>query len=290
MKTMKQVGKTIIMNLFACLITNCQSQPQSATRQNDLSRNDLKGNVKTITSIQYSFDTDEDGSEVKKIKSKEYKQYNQQGNIEEECEYDEIGDLKVRYTIQYKKGREVSRHIYIKNRVISYLHPEELIGKTRSIYDKKGNMVELHSIGNKMNTQTIMQYDSTGNKIYEKQTSLLFKDTIEYHYKYKNRLLIETTSYHNEKQQSWIRVVYNEQDKVKEEERLNERGELIERTAFEYNEKGYCFKKSTYSGSGELLMANEISLEYDEHDNVIKRVFYQVGKPVAEEVITIEYY
>ena len=284
---MKQFGKIIIMNLFACLITSCQSQPQSAIRLND-----LKGNVKTTTSIQYSFDTDEDGNEVKKIKRKEYKQYNQEGNIEEEHEYDERDDLKVKYTIQYKKGREASRHTYTKNRVISYLHPEELIGKTRSIYDKKGNMVELltyYSTG-KIYAQTIMKYDSIDNKIHEKQTSVLFKDTIEHHYKYKNRLLIETTSYRNEKQQSWVRIVYNEQGKVKEEERLNESGELIERTAFEYNEKGYRVKESTYSGSGELLMANEISLEYDGYDNVVKRVSYQVGKPVAEELITILYY
>ena len=283
METLKQISKIILINLLACLTTNCQYQ---SLQENDLSRNELKGNVKTTTSM--SFNMDEDGNEISELKRKTHTRYNRQGNIEEECVYDEESNLERKFTIQYdEKGKEISRCFYDQD--------NELEGKIYSLYNRKGNIVELqsyNSTSDDMYEQTIIKYDSKGNRAYLKQTFLPTNSTIEIHYKYKDGLLAETISYLNKKELLRYRKTYNEQGKVKEEEWQHEKNKSKERKNFEYDEKSNLFKVSTYRdcGSNKFYLVSEMSFEYDEHANVIKRVSYISDKPIAEERITIEYY
>ena len=143
--------------VFALLIMGCNSKQ----KENDLTKNDIKGDVKSIIEERhsatvrfgeieketrksyYEVDFNEDGN-LKVISSydsdgsvdgKRTFEYDEEGNKVEEIEYNSDGSIDYKYTYEYDEEGNLEEEI-------RYDSDGSIFGKDKFEYDEEGNKVE----------------------------------------------------------------------------------------------------------------------------------------------------
>lgn len=150
--------------LMLAMIWACQKPPQGNIKS-DLDLRNLKGNVKTITEINYTI-------------SGKYQTtilFNEDGFITEQTTYNPDGSLIRKWINEYDdQNRQLSRHCYVRNDSLSYiLHYR---------YNSHGKLASTHVLApdNRLITQYATQYDEKQNVI--KETALAEDATFKYLY------------------------------------------------------------------------------------------------------------
>ena len=167
-----------------CLVSCNQSE-----KKNDLTEENLKGKVKSITENTYEavdkFGQIEKGdvlvdSSAVYTDDGRFKIYNEKGNKIEENYYNSNGSLIYKNTYKYdEKGNKIEENYYNSN--------GRLYSKTTYKYDEKGNMIEdnfYDSDDGSLIYKTTYKYDEKGNIIeenhYDSNGRLDSKYTYEY--------------------------------------------------------------------------------------------------------------
>ena len=166
-----------------CLVSCNQSE-----KKNDLTEENLKGKVKSITENTYEavekFGQIEKGdvlvdSSAVYTDDGHFKIYNEKGNKIEENYYNSNGSLIYKNTYKYdEKGNKIEENYYNSN--------GRLYSKTTYKYDEKGNKIEEYHYDEdgKFNYKYTYKYDEKGNNIeknnYDSNGRLDSKYTYEY--------------------------------------------------------------------------------------------------------------
>ena len=167
-----------------CLVSCNQSE-----KKNDLTEENLKGKVKSITENTYEavekFGQIEKGdvlvdSSAVYTDDGHFKIYNEKGNKIEENYYNSNGSLIYKNTYKYdEKGNKIEENYYNSN--------GRLYSKTTYKYDEKGNMIEdnfYDSDDGSLIYKNTYKYDEKGNNIeknnYDSNGRLDSKYTYEY--------------------------------------------------------------------------------------------------------------
>ena len=167
-----------------CLVSCNQSE-----KKNDLTEENLKGKVKSITENTYEavdkFGQIEKGdvlvdSSAVYTDDGRFKIYNEKGNKIEENYYNSNGSLIYKNTYKYdEKGNKIEENYYNSN--------GRLYSKTTYKYDEKGNMIEdnfYDSDDGSLIYKNTYKYDEKGNIIeenhYDSNGRLDSKYTYEY--------------------------------------------------------------------------------------------------------------
>ena len=177
--------KKIILVILSvlCLVSCNQSE-----KKNDLTEENLKGKVKSITENTYEAvdklgqiekgDVLVDSSAVYTDDGR-FKIYNEKGNKIEENYYNSNGRLIYKNTYKYdEKGNKIEENYYNSN--------GRLYSKTTYKYDEKGNKIEDYHYDEdgKFNYKYTYKYDEKGNIIeenhYDSNGRLDSKYTYEY--------------------------------------------------------------------------------------------------------------
>ena len=167
-----------------CLVSCNQSE-----KKNDLTEENLKGKVKSITENTYEavnkFGQIEKGdilvdSSAVYTDDGHFKIYNEKGNKIEENYYNSNGSLIYKNTYKYdEKGNMIEDNFYDSN-------DGSLIYKNTYKYDEKGNKIEEYHYDEdgKFNYKYTYKYDEKGNNIeknnYDSNGKLDSKYTYEY--------------------------------------------------------------------------------------------------------------
>ena len=178
--------KKIILVILSvlCLVSCNQSE-----KKNDLTEENLKGKVKSITENTYEavdkFGQIEKGdvlvdSSAVYTDDGHFKIYNEKGNKIEENYYNSNGSLIYKNTYKYdEKGNIIEENYYNSN--------GRLYSKTTYKYDEKGNMIEdnfYDSDDGSLIYKNTYKYDEKGNNIeknnYDSNGRLDSKYTYEY--------------------------------------------------------------------------------------------------------------
>ena len=177
--------KKIILVILSvlCLVSCNQSE-----KKNDLTEENLKGKVKSITENTYEavdkFGQIEKGdilvdSSAVYTDDGHFKIYNEKGNKIEENYYNSNGSLIYKTTYKYdEKGNKIEENYYNSN--------GRLYSKTTYKYDEKGNKIEEYHYDEdgKFNYKYTYKYDEKGNNIeknnYDSNGRLDSKYTYEY--------------------------------------------------------------------------------------------------------------
>ena len=194
--------KKIILAILSvlCLVSCNQSE-----KKNDLTEENLKGKVKSITENTYEavdkFGQIEKGdvlvdSSAVYTDDGHFKIYNEKGNKIEENYYNSNGSLIYKNTYKYdEKGNKIEENYYNSN--------GRLYSKTTYKYDEKGNIIEKNNYdSNDLFNKTTYKYDEKGNTIeinnYNSDGRLDSKYTYKYKYD-KNNNWIQQVKYKNNK-------------------------------------------------------------------------------------------
>jgi hypothetical protein len=271
----------------------CQTQSVNKEVKNDLLREGLKGNVKTMTVTEYDFDTDDDGNVEKEWERKVRKSYNRHGYMVEECRYYEDGSLNRKTTVERDSlGIAIKRQLHFNG-------DGELLGTGIYSYDDNGNLAEIatydHS-GN-MTDRLSYVYDNKGNQIEEKHQMLLLlngKSSVAGEFvskgECKDGLLHKKEAYQDGKKIAEHRMTYNAAGKIEGQTTFDGDGDFRWRHVFHYNEQGDAYKWIGYSESGKVRAEGGNRFEYDSQGNAIKKQSCQNGELISEEIREMEYY
>ncbi|MCG8794595.1 hypothetical protein [Tenacibaculum finnmarkense] len=197
---MKKLSLLIIVILTAF---SCNNQKE----ETDLTKEKLKGRVKSYTEISYKaierFGKIEKGERLKSIQIK----YSNKGNKIETNHYNSYGSLSSKHIYKYgNKGNKIeksyynsdgslsSKHIYKYdnkgNKIeMSYYHSDGIL-KSKSIYkyDNKGNEIEMrYYVSDDLGFKSISKYDNKGNEVEMRYYDSGGNFDEEYYSKYDNK-------------------------------------------------------------------------------------------------------
>ena len=175
--------------ILAILSVLCLVSCNQSEKKNDLTEENLKGKVKSITENTYEavdkFGQIEKGdvlvdSSAVYTDDGHFKIYNEKGNKIEENYYNSNGSLIYKNTYKYdEKGNIIEENYYNSN--------GRLYSKTTYKYDEKGNMIEdnfYDSDDGSLIYKNTYKYDEKGNNIeknnYDSNGRLDSKYTYEY--------------------------------------------------------------------------------------------------------------
>lgn len=283
---MKIQFKTFIIVLFSILSIACDSEK----RENDLTRENLKGKVKSVKEISY-YTEEKFGDPIKSEKynqaelyfneqgyfteknkhfktetqSKETFKYNNQGNIIEKKEFFNSSWLNstriTTYTYQYDDK---------ENLIEEKENDENEKLKSRKVfkYDKKNNKTQYEWYGSDENLweKYTYKYDERGNQIELNEFSA---DNIlmrKYIYKYDEKgNQIEESKYNSDGklEEKFIFKYDNNNNKI-EEKLYDSDGKLEKKVVYSYN-KGNLIEEKSYNSSD--LLTNEWTCKYDDKAN-----------------------
>lgn len=284
---MKIICKTLLMTMFA-VTSACYAQQVKKEVENDLSREGLKSNVRTMTVTSYDFDT-YDGEIEKEWEREVRTSYNRQGNMMEECQYYEDGSLSRKISVERDSlGKEIKQQLYFN-------WNGDLLGTAAYRYDDNGNLAEITMCDDKgkITDKKIYAYDNEGRRTEEKHLMLLNGSVMaEFVEKgeYKDGLLHKKVVYKDGEKLAEHRLTYNTAGENDEQISYDGDGKFRWRLVSQYNEQGDAYKWIQYSESGKVTVQGEGRFKYDSQGNAIKIRSYQDGELISEERRKIEYY
>jgi hypothetical protein len=313
MKKLKNLATTLIATLTLISCTN-------KIEENDWTKDNLKGKVKSYT--EFSYKAVERFSDIEKVNrerenSWEYdiqKKYDQKGNMIEKNELDSDGSLLKKEIFKYNDElKMIESNVFYSDgslkEKIAYKYDEKsnkvqmssydsdgsLIMKHTYMYDKKGNMSEdnIYYEG-RLLRKHIYIYDEKGNMIEENDINS-FKSELDptsskHTYKYDNYgNIIERRHYNLIDNRLLSNTVnrYDKNNKVIEFKYFISDGKLSTNITYKYDEKGNLTEEYNYwYGS---LDYKYIYL-YDENGNWIKRIKFKNEIPTYILEREYEYY
>ncbi len=285
--------KIISKVLFAAILfatSACQAQPVGRVIENDLVREGLRGDVKTMTSIEYDFEKNKRGKVKKEWEGHVRKSYNRQGYMVEECRFDEDGGIDLKITMERDSlGVALERQL-------RFNWNGDLTGKVIYSYDDNGNLAELvvYGYGAEILTdRKIYAYDNKGNRVEEKH-QILLNGSVSSEFlekdEYKDGFVSKRTRYMDGERVVEIDLKYNAAGENDEQICYDGDGEFNWRLVSRYNEQGDVYEWIRYSESGKVTSEGEARYEYDSRGNATRIQSYQNGELISEEMREIEYY
>jgi hypothetical protein len=311
-------GKMLLVFLATFSLSSCSVNKTD----NDLTKENLKGKVKTLFEQHCSFDSienkdtgnskitcnhktkrifDERGNTIErnwyysdwhdlsgKLESKKTFIYDNKGNIIENEEW-EFGRLSSKYKYKYDFNRNLIEENYYKPEGV-------LISKETYKYDGKRNRIEVnrYKYDGSLEWKFTYKYDNKNNKIEEKWHSdageLYKKQTYKYD---NNKNKIEEKWYKSDESLE-IRLIYKyNSNGIKIEEMcFNYEGVLISTTIFNYDSKGNKIEqniKEFYEGL-ESNFTITYKYDFDQQGNWIYQTIFYNGKPAYFKEREIEYF
>lgn len=286
----------------------------NTTKENDLTKDNLRGKVKSYTESSYEavelFGNIEKGEWEQ---SSRQRIFDKKGLLIEENSYNPDGSIDKRRMYKHDENGNLIEDI-------SYNSNEEPIIKTVFIYDESGNLVEKNgygyflSIDGTLAHQWTYKYDEKGNQIevlnvFEKSRWTYKYDekgnVLEYNMHKANGSLgikekskydkmgnkIENNVYSSDGSlRSKYSYKYDKRGNEIEESVYHSDGSLKEKETYKYDEKGNVIEESWYN-SNDILVANwKYQYDFDKKGNWIKRISFEDGKPTDIREREYEYY
>lgn len=121
----------------------------------------LKGKVKSVTYREYLL-MPKNGEQIKRLMTKGYNVYDEQGHLIDQNEYDGNDRPKWKCTYAYGPDNRATEWHFI-------FYEDNQESRTTFKYDDKGNIIEQTEVNaeGKLNRRTVYKYDSDGNRTEE---------------------------------------------------------------------------------------------------------------------------
>lgn len=240
--------------------------------QNDLVRQNLSGNVKSLTEYNYSVKKVH-GKLQELLTGKSRSNYNNHGNKTEEYIYNADASIDTRAVYTYDNGLLIQEDSY---------NPDGSKGFTNIYkYDKKGNIVsvKLYDGYGGLFLRTTSEYDDNDNEIEEiNYAQVAEKD------KHKDVVLNKTTWQYDDKG-NMVKELYYDGDSAvtktttymydnsgnKTVQEKTESGTSL-KTTYKYDSRGKQTEEDQYDASGNIVV--KITSNYDDKGNEVEQNFY----------------
>lgn len=278
--------KLTFIVILTLTLSNCFNQNDD----NDWTKKNLKGNIKSYT--EFSYKAEEILGKIKKGKRERLNtidkqvKFNKSGNIIEENYYNSNGIL---YS---------TRCIYTYNNVGNnteineYISDGSLVIKMIFKYDKKGNIIEsntYNSDGKTIIGETTYKYDDKGNEIENKAYSingdLFTKGLTEY---YGSTVENYTYGQHGDLYSKITYIIDDDGNNI-EWKMENPDGSLNNRITSKYDD-GNLIESNHYNSDSSLKTKMIFKYNFDEKGNWIKKIDFdnEIPKYILER--KYEYY
>lgn len=253
------------MKIFITMIFVIINTIVVAQQKNDWGKDNLKGAVKSIITIDYT--TIKKKRKIEKVMDEregniellDYSiSYNQQGNIVKESEMNYIGFLQYKTTYEYdKKEKKIKGTIY--------RYGNEIHSTIFYQYDEKGNVSTENRVypNGDFAGKTTYQYDEKGNvieKIDYEDNHINYKETYQY----------------DKRGNIVIKKFYSAD------------GDLQENSTYQYNKNNDIIKEKNEYGT--FTSRRKYTYKYDKTGNWVERIHYLHGEAIILTERTIEYY
>ena len=253
--------------LFVSFASICVAQTNKKT---DLSKDDIKGNVKYIEESTYN-----QNENIKVDRVYRLKKYNKDGNIEYELtKGSEIfpGFSKELRKFAYKYDKKGKK-------ILCDRTEGDSDGIDKYVYDEKGNKIEYNSYGKK---DTLVctrkyKYDGNGNLI---DFRLYFGDSFNngriYEYD-KKGILIKETSIGIMPDGHYFQYKYDEKGNKIESYFYNSEDSLKNRTTYKYDEFGNVVMENNFKGFDSPESKTAYNYKYDINSNWTRQEYKWFG-------------
>jgi len=286
MKKSKFLIGLIFISILFSSCTGKKSKLLNKKIKTDLTLLNLKGQIKSLTEIQFNNDTNKLGEIQNKCSSKHIYLFNESGYL--------IKDTL--YNLNKTDGSSIEKRINIYdgrgNQIEGYEYYAENNGAIKEIYkyDDKGHQIEKDSYDSDSNfmSKETYKYDNRGNQIewnyFDIDGSLFNKDTYKYNDK-RNKIEMDWIS----KGKLYLKYTfkYDDKENLIEVDTYKPDGSLRTKEISKYDEKGNEIELDRYKGDGNLETKFTCKLDYDAKDNWIKSTSFKNGIPsyIMERII-----
>ncbi len=315
--TLISLGKIALLFTVFFSFSSCSSDK----KENDWSKEKLKGKVKSLTEISYvAIENNgkiEKGQRVNEAMSDFQNKYGEHGFIIERNEYKSDGSLIGNYIykygdndkivegseIRYYNGSLMSKNISKYkdgNRIEGSIYNADgnLDSKYTSKYDKDGNRIEIsfYDADDSLVSRGKYKFDKDGNgiesKMFNPDGSLHSKVTFKYD---ENGNEIEANYTSNDGSFDYQYISQYDKSGNKLERKIYDpKGNLKYRYTYKYDEHGNVTERSEFKADGTLNGKFTTKYEYDKVGNWIKvtkhRTEYEKEIAVSITERTFEYY
>ena len=278
--------KIILVILSVLCLVSCKQ----SEKKNDLTEENLKGKVKSITENTYEA-VDKFG-QIEKGDVSYYAYavtiYNEKGNKIEENHYNSYGMLYEKYTYKYDENGNNIEECHYEDGILSKKHTYK--------YDENGNNIQKRRYyykNGKFNSKSsyTYKYDENGNNIEE--CHYLTDGKIDYKttYKYDEKgNKIEICRYDYDNLSYKYTYKYDEKGNNIEKNKYYSSGNLNYKSTYKYDENGNKIEENSYDFIHRFDYKDTYKYEYDKNNNWIQQVTYENNKPTQIKERIIEYY
>jgi len=280
------------MFVLATLLLFAWSCKEKQTIKTDAQNLNLKGNVKSVSTISYyAIDVDGNISTGERGRKNSWEKdkltlFNVNGNVTEIQFFDSYDKPTGKREVNYDEvGRAVVE--------ISYDASGEIDFRRTFTLDVKGNRIEernYDSLGN-LQFRSTSTFDSKGNEVEsiwynpDGTTDCLWVSEFD-----KNGNRVKMTRYD---QDGGVEVIfaftYGERGRIVEESELKPDGALLRKKTFDCDENCHVIEEVIVEKDGTVAKW-KYDYELDDNNNWVKRIEYHNGIPKFVVVRTIEYY
>jgi len=260
---------------------------------NDLSREELKGRVKSVSSKTFEISGDTNNYVQGKLTKEEFQLFNENGNFLEDSESDtdktDDQHIDFKKTYVYDPNGNLDEMILFMNGFF--------FEKTKFSYDKKGNKIEEFIKG--IDSKTIVKntFDENNNMILKEELNSYLSKKLPTKYTYNEKGFLIEELYGYPAKPKRTAVVYDDRGLLIEytdyEIREGIQDEIVFKESYKYDIYGRMFQVDIYCNEyGESEYGFDTITSYqvkdllDENKNWIRRVFS--GDRV--EIREIEYF
>jgi len=285
MKT-KFIAVIILIFSFYC----CSEKEK---QENDLIKNNIKGNVKSTKTG--TFKAIEKFGEI--VKGQVYSPpfteifFNEKGYIIEENQY-KNGSLSWKTKCKYEKNNIIEKNGYNSDGQIS--------SKTELEYDQKGNIIKKTKYpvikifwkGKRIKYETTFKYNKNGNKIEENRfnSDNTLGTKVKFKYNEKGDV-IEVNEYNSDGSlRVKKRFTYTISGNIEEEIAYKPDGDLFWKNVYKYNKNNDYSEYLIFNNKDILDSKITYEYQYDNHNNWIKKIEFSNEKPDVIVEREIEYY
>lgn len=227
---------------------------------NDLTRNNIKGNVIIINEHTYSAKKVKKKIEEDKLLNSFINLYDSKGFKTEDIKLNSEGKLDKRYAYFYNENNSrKATHIYTIGSYLEY--------KIVYLYDEAGNLIQ------------DVSYDNNNNKL----------KTFKYSYDGAGYLIEDISFDKDENLQKKFNYTNNNLGQKIKTQIYNSKGELERTITFEYDKNSNLIEEKNFSNDGNLLFTNSFIYEYDKTGNWIKKFHLRNGEADKITIRNITY-
>lgn len=288
--------------LIVAMLCACQMSPEVTTRS-DLDLRNLKGNVKTITEINYTVNG----------KYKTTILFNEQGFITEQATYNPDGSLIRKWVNEYDdQNRQLTRHCYVLDDSLSYIlryhynnhgklastqlqAPDGTpIRKYTTHYDDRQNVIKETALAEDATFKYLVlhKYNAQNKVAEEVYIDSMRNNTYKQIYKYNNELLIDEISLKSPDDSliKKTRYTYLADKKLDKAYNYNTRGELVSVKSYTYDELSNVVEVMEIFSEDKTHRNQTFQYSYDQQGNwtfLSESVNHEPGNIITRD---IEYY